>query len=296
MFGFIRPVKSELRVREAERFNQVYCGLCRLIKADYGGFYTLFLSYDMVFLALVMGCGTEAGDTPQPCKRRCAVRPLRGKTCAVADEALVLAARIGVLLAYHKFEDSVKDECGAKRLLSRMLCALGRKSYRKARDKLPETDAEMARALSELQRLENENCDSMDRAADASARLVAAVAGQGGEPRERVLRQMFYQIGRWLYILDAAQDVGEDMAQGRYNPVARRYGLEEADITPVKKSLELTLERSLADVCMAFDLLDVRRDEGIIRNIIFLGMPVVTRQVLDGTYQMRGGWGKHGSL
>ena len=44
MFGFIRPVKAELRVKEADRFQQVYCGLCHAIRAEYGRFYTLFLS------------------------------------------------------------------------------------------------------------------------------------------------------------------------------------------------------------------------------------------------------------
>ena len=43
MFGFIRPVKSELKVKEADRFQQVYCGLCHAIRARYGRFFTMFL-------------------------------------------------------------------------------------------------------------------------------------------------------------------------------------------------------------------------------------------------------------
>lgn len=63
MFGFIRPVKSELKVKEADRFQQVYCGLCHAIRARYGRFYTMFLSYDMTFYALVVGSG-EVSDSP----------------------------------------------------------------------------------------------------------------------------------------------------------------------------------------------------------------------------------------
>ena len=51
-----------------------------------------------------------------------------------------------------------------------------------------------------------------------------------------------------------------------------------------------------SDICMAFDLLSPQRDADLIRNIIFLGMPTVTRQVLNGTYQTNEGRGKHGSL
>jgi len=32
MFGFIRPVKDELRVREVHRFQEVYCGLCPFLR------------------------------------------------------------------------------------------------------------------------------------------------------------------------------------------------------------------------------------------------------------------------
>ena len=294
MFGFIRPVKPELRVKEADRFQQVYCGLCHAIRARYGRFYTFFLSYDMTFFALVAGC--DAAETAPPCRKRCDAHPLTKRACAQSDAALELAADVSVLLTYHKLRDSLADEKGPKRALAAVLCRLGRRGYEKARSRLPEEDAEMVEALAELQALEREKCASMDRAADASARMTAAVVPRTGDACERVLRQMFYHIGRWVYLLDAAQDVGEDLEQDNYNPVVLRYGLRTPGLTEIREPLERTLERSLADICMAFDLLDVRRDADLIRNIIFLGMPLATKQVLDGTYQTNGGWGRHGSL
>lgn len=294
MFGFIRPVKPELRVKEADRFQQVYCGLCHAIRARYGRLYTMLLSYDMTFFALVIGSGRP--DTPPPCKKRCDAHPFCRRACAEPDDALQMAADASVLLAYHKFRDDLDDEKGAKRMLAALLCKIGRHGYEKARARMPEADREVRQALDELHALEREKCASMDRAADASARMTAAVVPRTGDDRERILRQMFYQIGRWIYLLDAAQDVAEDLKEDHYNPVVLRYGLRAPDITEIRQPLERTLERSLADVCMACDLLDPQRDEGLIRNIIFLGMPVVTRQVLDGTYQTNGGRGKHGSL
>ena len=294
MFGFIRPMKSELRVREADRFQQVYCGLCHAIRARYGRFYTLFLSYDMTFYALVTG--GDRADTAPPCRKRCDAHPLIRRPCAAPDGALERAADVSVLLTYHKFRDSLADEKGFKRALAWLLCRLGRRSYARARDRLPEADREVVAALDDLRALERERCDSMDRAADASARMTAAVVPRTGDNRERVLRQMFYHVGRWVYLLDAAQDVAEDLGQGSYNPVVLRYGLRTPDLTEIREPLERTLERSLADICMAYDLLDFGRDAELVRNIIFLGMPLVTKQVQDGTYQTNGGRGKHGSL
>ena len=275
MFGFIRPVKAELRVKEADRFQQVYCGLCHAIRAEYGRFYTLFLSYDMTFFALV--AGSEEAETAPPCRKRCDASPFRRKSCAETDDALRLAADASILLTYHKFQDDLADEKGAKRALAALLCRLGRRGYEKARARMPEADEDIRQALEDLRRLEAERCPSMDRAADTSSR-------------------MFYQIGRWIYLVDAVQDIQKDMEENSYNPVVLRYELQTPDISAVREPLERTLERSLADICMAFDLLSPRRDADLIRNIIFLGMPTVTRQVLNGTYQTNEGRGKHGSL
>ena len=57
MFGFIRPLKSELKVREWERFQSVYCGLCHSIRSRYGSAQAMLLSYDCTYLALVLGAG-----------------------------------------------------------------------------------------------------------------------------------------------------------------------------------------------------------------------------------------------
>ena len=131
MFGFIRPVKAELRVKEADRFQQVYCGLCHAIRAEYGRFYTLFLSYDMTFFALV--AGSEEAETAPPCRKRCDASPFRRKSCAETDDALRLAADASILLTYHKFQDDLADEKGAKRAFAALLCRLGRRGYEKAR-------------------------------------------------------------------------------------------------------------------------------------------------------------------
>lgn len=294
MFGFIRPVKAELRVKEADRFQQVYCGLCHAIRAEYGRFYTLFLSYDMTFFALV--AGSEEAETAPPCRKRCDASPFRRKSCAETDDALRLAADASILLTYHKFQDDLADEKGAKRALAALLCRLGRRGYEKARARMPEADEDIRQALEDLRCLEAERCPSMDRAADTSSRMTAAVVPRTGDTRERILHQMFYQIGRWIYLVDAVQDIQKDMEENSYNPVVLRYELQTPDISAVREPLERTLERSLADIYMAFDLLSPRRDADLIRNIIFLGMPTVTRQVLNGTYQTNEGRGKHGSL
>ena len=94
MFGFIRPVKDELRVREVHRFQEVYCGLCHAIRARYGRFHTFFLSYDMTFFALVLGC-TETDGARE--KRRCDASPIRPRAACFGCAAIDRAADVSVL-------------------------------------------------------------------------------------------------------------------------------------------------------------------------------------------------------
>ncbi len=293
MFGFIRPVKEELRVREVHRFQEVYCGLCHAIRARYGRFHTLFLSYDMTFFALVLGCTGEDGRGE---RRRCGASPFRARPVCLDCAAINWAADISVLLHYHKLRDSVRDEAGVRRLAARLLVWLARPGYRRAAARLPDADREIAACIDELDALEAAGCVSMDRAADPTARLLAAAVPPTGDAQERILRQLFYHTGRWVYLIDACEDLAGDLARGGYNPVALRFGLDSADLSAVRESLERTLEHSIADICTAFDLLGAQRDAGLIENIIWLGLPAVTRQVLDGTYQMNGGRMRHGSL
>ena len=153
MFGFIRPVKPELRVREVERFQCVYCGLCHAIRQEYGRLHTMFLSYDMTFLALVLTSLEETA--PEIVRRRCDASPVRPKAVCTAGAGILRAADLSVLLTYHKVCDTLLDERGIKRFGARILRTLLRRGYEKAQRRLPEEDAAMESCLAELHALES---------------------------------------------------------------------------------------------------------------------------------------------
>lgn len=294
MFGFIRPVRPELRVREVERFQSIYCGLCHTIRQRYGWMHTMFLSYDMTFLALVLGSMEDR--VQETVKKRCTASPMRAKAVCQTGSGISRAADLSVLLTHHKLCDTVTDERGLKRLGARLLRACAASGYRKACTALPKEDAAMEACLAELYALEQAHTPSLDRPADAFARLLAEAVPAADDATARILRQMFYHTGRWIYLIDACADLADDLKSGAYNPVALRFGLTTPSLAAVREEMEITLQRSLADIYNAFQLLSIEHDRELIENIICLGMPVVTRQVLDGTYQSNGGQNRHGSL
>ena len=293
MFGFVRPLRSELKVREWERFQSVYCGLCHAIRKQYGLIQTVMLSYDCTYLALVL-CSLEenSGGT---CKKRCIMHPIRRRSCAAQDAGMQHAAAVSVILTYHKLEDTICDEHGIKRLGAKILRLLFKRGYRKAARDLPEFDRCTRQCLDELAQIEQQKTASLDRPADAFARILrAAVADYSSD--SMVLQEMFYHIGRWIYLIDACDDVKDDFETGSYNPVILRWGLTQPTVEPIRENMNHTLLQSLAASYHAYVLLRPYRDAGIIENILCQGLPEVTRQVLQGTFMNNGGKNKHGSI
>ena len=95
MFGFVRPLRGELKVREWERFQSVYCGLCHTIRRRYGFMQTMMLSYDCTYLALVLDALEPGGG--EQCKRRCVMHPFRRRTCAASSDGMIRAAAVSVI-------------------------------------------------------------------------------------------------------------------------------------------------------------------------------------------------------
>ena len=89
-----------------------------------------------------------------------------------------------------------------------------------------------------------------------------------------------YHLGRWIYLIDARDDLAEDLAAGRYNPIAARFGAQGDD-----ESLKLTLDRSIDLACSAFQLLDLGCRTAVLENILYLGLPLVQRAVFEGSWQ-----------
>ena len=293
MFGFVRPLRGELKVREWERFQSVYCGLCHTIRRHYGLMQTVMLSYDCTYLALVLDALEPDGG--ESCKRRCIMHPLRRRSCACESHGMLRAAAVSVILTWHKLQDTIADERGWKRFGAKLLGLFLRRGYRKAARDLPAFDHSTHTELLRLGELEQRKTASLDRPADAFAGILrAAVAGYGTQGR--VLEEMFYHTGRWIYLIDACDDIAEDFQSGSYNPVILRWDLKQPSLEPVKQAMNNTLLQSLAAAYHAYVLLGLHRDAGIIENILCQGLPEVTRQVLNGTFLNNGGKNRHGSI
>ena len=277
MFGYVRPVRDELKCRDFDRYRAVYCGLCRCMKERCGWISTWFLNYDFTFLALLL---TPEEEPWAPCRKRCSVNPLLKKTVCPAGPALELAADESVVLTWWQLQDKVRDEGFWRGLPARGLALLLGRAYKRAARRCPAFDGAVGERLRELSALEREGCPSMDRTADTFARLLQAAAPSTGDPlRDRPMEELLYHLGRWIYLIDAQDDLEEDARAGRYNPVAARFGPQGDD-----QALKQTLDQSLELMGAAFQLGDFGCRTPVLENIIYLGLPLIQRAVFEGSW------------
>ena len=128
MYGYIRPNRGELRVREYERFQAVYCGLCRALGRRYGPLARFAVSYDLTFLALLLGRGNGRAE-----KCFCPAHPLRRRRCLCGGPALEAAADFSVILTWWKLADELRDGGFWTRLGARLGRFAAAGAYRRAR-------------------------------------------------------------------------------------------------------------------------------------------------------------------
>lgn len=282
MFGYVRPSLARLSHEDKDRFSAMYCGLCRTLGHRCGKTAPFILNYDFTFLAVLLA----PAEPEAPLHRRCAIHPLRGRDYFPENAALELAADCSVILAWWQLRDAIQDEKGLEAKYRAAALALG-PAYRRAREKRPEFDRSTRQHLAELSQLEEERCPSMDQAADTFARLLQSAAGEVNDTvKRRILEQVLYHLGRWIYLVDAADDLAKDFTSGSYNPLIYRYGLTEGKLTEdARESLVLSLDHSIRLMAAACELWDFGVWTPIIQATVYEGMFLVGQAVLEGTFQ-----------
>lgn len=283
MYGYVRPERGELKIREYETFRGVYCGLCHALSARYGPLLRFAVNYDLTFLAMLL-------TGPEPLRtglRRCPYRPLRRTACPEQTEAMDAAADYSVILAYWKLRDEAEDGRPFRAFACRLLAAVMRGAYRKAAQTRPSFAGTAESELRALRELEKEKCPGIDAPADRFARILQAAAdGEDDEVRSRVLRELLYHLGRIVYILDAVDDLADDMDSGAYNPLRYRFTPRDGKLTPEdERELRLSLQHSHNSIISAYGLLDRSPYAGILDNILYSGLPAVTQAVFSGEWR-----------
>lgn len=264
-----------MKVKEFEMYKAIYCSLCRNLGKSYGFLSRLTLSYDFTFLALLNMSLKSGCDCIE--RKRCAFNPLKKCNYCKNGDGLEMPSAAAMIMLYYKIKDNISDEKGLKKLGALCLLPIFARAHKKAAKSFPEIETAVSEYISEQTIIEKENCKELDRAADPSAKVLSKIfmLCSDDEIQQRVLERMGYCIGRYIYLLDAACDLKDDINKNSYNVL--KFG----DFENAKERVKPQLYFCINEAAKAFELLEVKKYETILGNIIYLGLESVFKKELE---------------
>ena len=282
LLGYVKTYKPELKIKDYEMYRGLYCSLCRTLGRQYGLISKLLLSYDVTFFLVVMLSVKNAVPTFR--KGRCPFNPAkRCHYCTDCNMDLSFAAALTVLMFYYKVKDNLTDSGFFKRLLMRLIIPYASRIRIKALKKYKRLDDMIRGGMRRQSFTENSNTDSMDKAAHQSADLLGRIFCYYDADNLNLYR-FGYAVGRWVYLIDAADDIKSDLKNESFNVFVNRFRIKsENELTgKMKKQIEATLNMSRAQAFDAFSNLGTEHFIPIVENILTDGMDSIMNKVLKG--------------
>ena len=278
MFGYVRPDLPYLYIKDEILYKAMYCGVCKGISGCSGQCARMGLSYDVAFLSVLLH--NIAGIDVKIQKSHCLTHNIRKKPMAEVDELTKKLGAVNTELAYYKYTDDIKD--GDKGRGKRLWFVAGHKRVKK---QYPEITEIIERNLADQERVEKSLVDSVDRAADSTANMLAELSDYLLEDKKTpTTRALCYAIGKWIYLIDALDDYDKDKKKGAYNPFALAYGAESRaklvekhgeDLQFIFNSLFYDIKENLTNTKLYFN-----RD--LVDNVLLRGFPAMTKRITLG--------------
>ena len=267
MFGYVTIDPSALTPEARERYQAYYCGLCRVLKQRFGNIGRLTLSNDMTFLYMLLSSLYEPEEALGAA--RCPPHPIKPRTW-LANPFADYCADMNIALAYHKCRDDWADD---RSLAGRAEAALLAGAYRQVKQRHPAKCDAIERCLLDIGALERAGSPSPDAPANLTARMLGEVFVYQEDMWAAPLRQIGEGMGRFVYLMDAYDDLPADTRRKRYNPLAAYRAQPEYE-TLCRDALTYVV----AEATQAFEVLPLIRDVEIMRNILYAGVWMRYRQ------------------
>lgn len=263
MFGYINVNEQELKLKEYTAYRSYYCGLCRNLHQRYGRTAQMMLNYDLTFLALVL-TGLYEPET-QIEEHRCIPHPVQ-KHPMVGNDAISYAADMCVLLSWQKLMDDWYDE---KQVVKRAAAGLLRKGYERISREYPRQTRAVEKNIRLLHEAEKQGNMDIDYVAGLTGHFLSEVFVWKDDMWQEDLRKMGFFLGKFIYLMDALEDVEKDRKQGNYNLFTDSGDVWESDM---EEEIRGILTGMMVEASRAFERLPVLENANIIRNILYSGV------------------------
>ncbi|MBQ7924299.1 MAG: hypothetical protein IJ329_03230 [Clostridia bacterium] len=281
MFGYVHTDTPYLYIKDKTLYEAMYCGVCKGIAEVCGHAARFALSYDVTFLSVILH--NILGEDVRIEKSHCMTHCIRSKMMAKTDELTRKLGALNTLLAYYKYTDDIMDEGKGrgKRFLFK-------KGYKRAKKAYPEIEDIVKKNLAKQEEVEKTQTDSIDRAADSTAKMLAQFADYAlGDKASEHTYNLFYAVGKWIYLIDALDDYEKDIKKGAYNPFYLAYGADSRCALLKGKSgeeVQFAFHAIFYDIRESLAEIPFRFNHDLSDNILLRGLPKITKNVMSGCY------------
>jgi hypothetical protein len=261
MYGYVVVNKPELKIKEYDMYRSYYCGLCEELLSDYGINGQISISYDMTFL-LVLLTGLYEPDTTYK-EARCIAHPVH-KHPVRRNKISAYVADMNVLMTYYKCVDDWQDD---RKLMKKLLASSLTNKVKRIEKAYSQKARIIKAALDRMSELENNNESNIDLLAEQFGIIMAQILCMKNDEWYDTLKVMGNSLGRFIYILDAYDDLLEDKKKGRYNALRTYENNKDFDIF-----IENVLKSHMAQFAAGFESLPIIENVDLLRNVIYSGV------------------------
>ena len=217
MFGYVVINKPELKIKDFDKYQEYYCGLCQSLKQNHGRRGQLTLNYDLNFVGILLSSLYEPEEKQYWV--RCPMHPFHKKSVRT-NQYMDYVSDMNIILTYFKLEDDVLDENSLK---SKSFKQLLKKDFQRVKEKYPKKVDTIKYHLDQIHVLEQKNCLDLDEVSGHFGHIMASICVYQNDIFKEDLYQMGFYLGKFIYLIDAFEDVEEDIKKQTYNPFKEKF-------------------------------------------------------------------------
>nr|WP_312578403.1 DUF5685 family protein [Sedimentibacter sp.] len=267
MFGYVTIDKMELKFKEYYSYKGYYCGLCMSLKHKYSNLSRMTLNYDMTFLILLLSSLYEPKNNIY--NSRCIAHPNK-KQLIIQNDITEYASSINIILSYYNLKDNWDDEKDVKSLV---FARLLKKEFKKANAELIDKSEKISKRIKNIAQLEKEDTSDIDKVSNEFGHLMEEIILYKEDAWEKTLRKLGFFLGKYIYLLDAYEDMEKDKKNNSYNP------FNKLNIQNINAYAKEILMLNLSFLSEEVEKLPLIQDKEIIENIIYSGILMKIKDV-----------------
>lgn len=276
MFGYVVIDKPNILIKDYNIYRSYYCGLCKSIGKHYGQLMRFTVNYDIVLLSLLVHNYQQV--EPTFTQGKCILHPI-GKRVPIAKSAKIFKKIVeaNVILGYYKVLDDVIDE-GKHKIIKFFI----KRKFKQAQKNHQEFCRVVDNQYNKLRELEKNNCRDFELLADCFGEMMISLIDTVSEKVDDTLRSLCYNLGKWIYYIDAYDDIREDFEDNKFNPfIIDAEVIDDNFYNKLDKRARYLLYSTIDKIINDYDKMNITISEGALSNIIYLGLKSRTEMVLE---------------